>query len=414
MNIEQHLELVQAEAHELLDVAQKNMLTNDQINRLEELKKKHAELKEKVDSLHAAKNIFSGLGNPKEKAAAAETSPAAPLSLGTAAVQAFQKSGVLDMIKDHRLANADMVYKKAAGDTVTTGGISSDAANLLLPDVDKNIVKQHLQRITIADWLGSGTISGNAITYFLEQPWDNTANGVPKAVGENEKKPGVTPPNYAQKTVHLKKIAGWLRMSDEMTEDAEFLAAEINNRLLVQLAIAEENQLLNGDGTGNNLEGLLTRTGVQTENSAKATDNIDAIYRAQNAVFVKTGYRADGLVINPADYQKLRLTRDGNGQYFAGGPFFGQYGTGGIIQDPPVWGLNVIQTTAIPAGTALVGAGKTASTVYRKGNLRVEASNSVGEDFLHNRFVVLAEERLALVTRVPSAFSKIVFSDAAK
>ena len=414
MRISEKIASANAEAQELLAVAEKGALTDEQSARLAELTTEVTGLKKQEEQYKESQAVFAGLGDPHKAAADAEEKEAAPTgggSLGEIAVKSFRESGVLERVKDHRKASSDLMYSKAAGDPITTTSAVGTATSLLLPDIDKNIVKQNLQRLTIADWLGGGTISGNSITYFLEKAWDNSTHGAPGMVAESGKKPGVTAPEYEQKTIHLKKLAGWLTLTDEMAEDLPFLVSEINNRLLVQLAIAEENQLLNGDGTGNNLEGLLTRPGLLTEAPAKASDNVDSIYKAQNAVFLKTGLRADGLIINPADYQTLRLSKDANGQYFGGGPFTGQYGVGGIMQEPSLWGLNVIQTTAIPAGTALVGAGKTAATVYRKGALRVEASNNVNDDFLYNRFRVLAEERLALAVRMPGAFCKITLSN---
>src|SRR5699024_4360400 len=108
------------------------------------------------------------------------------------------------------------------------------------------------------------------------------------------------------------------------------------------LSLAEENQLLNGSGTGNNVEGLLLRDGVQDESAASDADQADAIFRAMTKVQTATGLSADGLVINPADYQALRLAKDGNDQYFGGGFFQGQYGNGGILSQPPVWGLRTV------------------------------------------------------------------------
>ena len=59
-----------------------------------------------------------------------------------------------------------------------------------------------------------------------------------------------------------------------------------------------------------------------------------------------------------------------------------------------------------------MGAGKQAATVYRKGGIRVEASNVDGEDFTYNRFTILAEERLTLAVRRPSAFVKVSVAEA--
>lgn len=299
---------------------------------------------------------------------------------------------------------------KAAGDVhqVTTTG-----AGLVQPQIDTNVVHTYKERPTIADWLGSGTLTATAITYFIENDFDPATGGNFGLVGENAKKPGLTFPDYESVTETLRKIAGWIKVSDEMAEDLPFLVSEINNRLLYQLLMFEEDQLLRGDGSGLNVLGLLNREGVQTETAANDGDLADAVFRARTKVALATGLQADGLVMNPLDYQKLRLAKDNNGQYFAGGPFTGQYGNGGVVQDPPLWGLgNTILTTAVPAGTALVGAGKQAATVYRKGGVRVEASNIDGEDFTHNRFTVLAEERLTLAVRRPSAFVKITVGSA--
>src|SRR5699024_7559504 len=124
-----------------------------------------------------------------------------------------------------------------------------------------------------------------------------------------------------QRTDALKKIAGFLKIPDEMVEDAQFWVSEINQRGIYLLALAEENQLLNGPGTGATVEGLLNRDGVQTETATSAADNPDALFRAMTKVQTATGLQADGIVINPADYEQLRLNKDGNGQYYGGGYF---------------------------------------------------------------------------------------------
>jgi len=212
---------------------------------------------------------------------------------------------------------------------------------------------------------------------------------------------------YSTVTENLTKIAGFIKLSDEMLDDLAFLVSEINTRLMYDLAVFEEQQLLNGDGTAPNLRGLLNRSGIQTEAVADATDGFNALFRSMTKVSTATGLAPDGLVINPADYQTLRLAVDGNGQYLGGGPFTGQYGNNGFSNQPPVWGLRTVVTAAIAQGTALVGAYRQAATVYRRGGVTVSSTNSNVDDFEHNLVTIRAEERLALAVRVPAAFVKV-------
>ncbi|MBP1241738.1 HK97 family phage major capsid protein [Frigoribacterium sp. PvP120] len=279
-----------------------------------------------------------------------------------------------------------------------------------LTTIDTNIVTGVRRRLTVADLLGSETISGNALTYFVEGA---LIEGGFANVAELGKKPQLHFGDPTPVTEALAKIAGFLKESDEILEDVPWLVSAINNRLLYELGLNEENQLLSGTGTGGNIRGLLNRSGVQVVASANRTDNADAVFRAITAVSLNGGIEADGLVINPADYQTLRLSKDGNGQYFGGGFFAGEYGQGGIVQQPPVWGLRTVVTPAIAAGTALVGAYGQAASVIRKGGVRVETTNSDVDDFEYNRVTIRAEERLALAVRRPAGFAKVTFSSVA-
>ena len=382
-------------------------LTTDESAQLKSLVADAEKLRGKIEEAEEADALLKSLSQPVTQQEKKVTQDVVQgKSLGRYFVDG--QKDALGQIKGRRRVQADMPEFKAAGDVTTTGNaVGADSMHALNNDIDKSIVTQYVQRPTIADWLGAGNIAGNAITYFVEKVWDTVANGEFQTVAENAKKPGLTPPDYTEVTETLKKLAGWIKLSMEMAEDYDFLVSEINNRLLFQLLLAEEDQLLNGDGTGTNVLGLLNREGVQVATAASAAENMDAIYRAQTSVFTKTGLRVDGLIVNPADYEELRLSKDANGQYLAGGPFQGQYGVGGVLQDPPLWGIRTIQTTAIEKGTVLLGAGKAGATVYRKGGVRVEASNADGEDFTHNRFTILAEERLTLACRRPDAFVKL-------
>jgi len=274
----------------------------------------------------------------------------------------------------------------------------------VLTQVDRTVV-QGFRRASVADLLGSGTLGAgsNAVTYFVE----GAAEGNFATVAEGGQKPQLHIADPTSRTDAAKKIAGWWDTSDEMIEDLDFWVSEINNRGLYLLSMVEESQLLNGDGTGTNVLGLLNRSGIQTELQAATGDSAqDAIFRAMMKVQTATGLTADSIVINPADYQALRLSKDTNGQYYGGGFFAGQYGVGGVEFQPPLWGLRTVVSSAVAAKTVVVGALQASSTVYRKGGVRVETTNSDASKFTKDIVTTRIEERIALAVRVPAAIVK--------
>lgn len=318
-------------------------------------------------------------------------------SLGELAAKSLDQSGYR---KGAGRVDVTTPEFKANTDVVSTPASLAPA----LTTVDTNLVLQKRRQLVIADLFGTETISGTSLTYFVEGP----VEGDFETVAEGGQKPQIHFGDPTSVTESLKKIAAFYKETDEILEDMQWLTSSIDNRALYMLGLYEENQLLNGDGKGTNLKGLLNRNGIQTEAlEAGETNAFDALFRATTKVSEQTKFAADGIVINPADYQTLRLNKDANGQYIAGGPFTGQYGQGGILQNPPLWGLRTVVTSAVPAGTAVVGAFNQGASLIRKGGVRVELTNSNENDFTNNRITIRVEERIALAVRYPAAFVKV-------
>ena len=290
-------------------------------------------------------------------------------------------------------------YKAATDPQITTGS----GFVPVLTQYDRTVVQGVRTRLVVADLLGSGTISGNAISYFVE----GALEGAFATVAEAGAKPQLHVVDPTAVTDSLKKIAGFIKFTDEMVEDLDFYVSEINGRLLYELARIEEQQLLNGAGTGSTVQGILLRSGIQTETGATIADNADAVFRAMTKVGTGSSLDADGVVIHPTDYQTFRLKKDGNNQYYGGGFFAAEYGNGTLTAQPPLWGLRTVVTPAITAGTVLVGAFAQAATVYRKGGVRVESTNSHASDFTSNLITTRAEERIALALRHPAGLVKL-------
>lgn len=259
--------------------------------------------------------------------------------------------------------------------------------------VDQNVVSV-ARDLAIRSLFGAESISGTALKYFVM----GTDEGAPTAVAEGAQKPQFHIP-YTPTTATLQKIAGWYYETDELLEDNEYLRSSIDARGLYALDKAIESYLMTT---------LLGVSGLGTIDQAPTADNI---FKAIMQVKSASNYDADAIIINPTDYQTLRLAKDGgtSGQYYGGGYFYGPYGNAEVSRQPGLWGLNTVVTPAIAAGTVLVGAFKQGASVITKAGegSRVEIVSGDHDDRTNNRVTVIVEERVALATRVPAAFVKV-------
>ena len=287
--------------------------------------------------------------------------------------------------------------KGSASPMVTPSGIAN-----ALADVQERLYEGTRRRLVVADLLGQETTTRSAVTYYVE------------SATEGAKKPLVSFDDPTVVTDKVMKIAAVLKESDEMVDDLPWLASSIQNRGIYLVQLKEEDEILNGTGSGTALDGILHRAGIGSEQTASGEASCaDAIFRAMTKVAQDSPFTADGIVINPADYQTLRLAKDSNNQYYGGGFFSGQYGNGGVSEQPPLWGLRTVVTPAIAQGTVLVGAFQQGASVIRRQGLTVEVANQNEDDFVNNRIAIRIEERLALAVRYPAAFCKVTVAAAA-
>ncbi|MGO1992997.1 MAG: phage major capsid protein [Corynebacterium sp.] len=295
---------------------------------------------------------------------------------------------------------------KAADDPHKTANLSDEFNTLYGTQVQRGIVNARRERLVAADLMGAATVTLPTIKYLVEKA-KRMIEGAPATVAEGDRKPYVRFDEFDVVTESLSKIAALTKLSDEMIADYGFVADWINQQLIYELSVVEEEQLLRGDGTGSNLTGLLNRDGLQTFDidTDDTGDQFDGLFRATQKIPAATNLVADAFMVNPLDYAEMRLHKDDNKQYVAGGPFStGQYGVGGVLVDPAVWGLRTVSTNAVPQGRYVLGAFRQGATVLRKGGLRVDSTNTNDVDFEHNLVTLRAEERLGLMVPVPAAF----------
>lgn len=301
---------------------------------------------------------------------------------------------------------AAMVRDRNAKAAVQIKAVTTDPASggaLIVPHRDApNMLPQ--QRLTIRALLPVINIASGAVEYAdqLTRP----AGAAPVAEGAAKPESGMT---WELKTTTAKVIAHWIKASRQALEDTPQLQSIIDADMRYGLALAEEAQILQGDGTGQNLDGLLTNatvftdaSGILAEIGAATANRIDVIGAAilQGAL---NDYPPTGVVVHWADWWRMVLTKDGEGKYILGTP--------GSLPMPQLWGLPVIPTKAIAPDGFLVGDFRSAATLYDRWQPRVEVGY-VNDDFTRNLVTILAEERIALAVKNGAALVTGSFSEA--
>lgn len=244
---------------------------------------------------------------------------------------------------------------------------------------------------TIRDLIMPGRTSSNAVEYVQESGFQNMA----AMVAEGGQKPQ-SDLSFELKTTTVKTLAHWFRASKQVLADIPLLQSYINGRAIYGLKYVEENQILAGDGTGQNLLGLIPQATAFNTALRKTGDTpIDTLRRAILQVRIAE-YRATGVVLNPADWADLELQKDDTGQYI-----WVNVQDGGVQR---MWRLPVIDTNAMPSGEFLVGAFDMGAQVFDREEAGVEVSTEDADNFTKNMVTIRAEERLALAVYRPESF----------
>lgn len=271
--------------------------------------------------------------------------------------------------------------------TLTTGAASG--GSLDIPTRDQTVMLPK-QRLTVRDLLNVISISTGAVEYASQ----TTAPTGADTVVEGALKPE-SAMDWELKTTSSKVIAHWVKASRQILEDAPQLRDLIDSEMRYGLAIKEESQLLSGDGTGANLLGMIPEATAYSDPLGTPGNEIDTVGKAilQTAL---ADFPANGIIMHPADWWRMRLLKDTDGKYILGDPQ--------AVVQPSLFGLPVVATKAMTVDKFLVGDFSSAGTLYDRWQPRVE-TGYVNDDFTRNLVTVLAEERIAFAVKQSAALT---------
>jgi len=216
-------------------------------------------------------------------------------------------------------------------------------------------------------------------------------------------------------TVPVRTIAHWVPASRQALSDAPMLQGLIDTELTYGLQLEADNQILNGDGTGQEITGILADAAIndvgELASGTAAADvpaaMIDHIRAAITLCQTSEYYDIDGLILNPTDFATLETAKATDGHYILM-PF-------AATSDKPeqIWRVPVIVSNAMPADTFLLGSWQMGAKLYVNEGVSVRVSESHSDYFVKNGVAVLAEERYCLGINRPKAFTKGLFTVAA-
>lgn len=273
------------------------------------------------------------------------------------------------------------------------------STGVVAPVYDTTIQPGIRQELRIRDLLTAIPVTGQNYTYFREKLHTRGAGMV--AEGGTKPTSDVT---FESATDRVKKIAVWMPVTEEALADVPQMQGYIQELLRYDLKLEEENQILKGDGTGENLNGLMTQATIYDANLTKAGDtSIDIVRRGIYQVRKQSKLSADGVVMSELDWMNIELQKDGENRYL----FANLQG----LVTPILWGRPVITSDSMDEGDADSGGEFLIANFARAAILFDRMSylfkmGLINDMFIKNMIALLAEERLGLGVRRKEALVK--------
>jgi HK97 family phage major capsid protein len=268
----------------------------------------------------------------------------------------------------------------------TSAGFSIDDPRLPL------IVPIAYRPVELVDLIPKITTNVPVITWMEQTTRTNNAA---------ETAEGATKPEavevFTERTTTVRKIAITLPVTDEQLADAPQVRAVVTNDLETMIRQRLSDQIAAGDGSAPNLRGILNVSGIQTQ--AKGADPTpDAIFKAMVLIQTVAFANPDAVVMNPLDWQDVRLLRTSDGLYIWGSP---------MDSGPQrIWGLQVVLANGMTQNTAVVGAWQDYARLAIRQDVTLDVG-SINDDFTKNLTRVRAEMRAALFFTRPAAFCSV-------
>jgi HK97 family phage major capsid protein len=317
----------------------------------------------------------------------------------------FKEAKAADMIalrmKEGRI-RVPLTELFAGRKAITTVGIGTGTTGVQMPFRLPNITELPRVELRIRDLMTVQRMtSGNSFDYVKQLERTNLAS----PVSETVRKPESTY-TWTSASGTVKTIAHFTKASRQAIDDIPWLRNAIDTELMYGLLVREESEILNGDGLGQHLDGIIHQaTAYNTALNVANDTKLDKLRHAklQARLAGLATFAPDGIVLNPRDMHDIELIKSDEGTTANRGLYvLGDPRGGASIKT--VWGLPVVESDAVSYGQFVVGAFATGATLIDRMAAMVAISYENEADFVENLVTILCEERLGLAVRRPDSF----------
>lgn len=217
---------------------------------------------------------------------------------------------------------------------------------------------------------------------------------------------------FTEQTENIRKFGVSIPVTEELLADVSAVQGYLDSRLRTQLNLRLDSQLLNGDGSAPNIRGILNKSGINTFDYSSYSGNlkrIGQVYQAITEIRKDAFVEPDAIIMHPSDWNDVVTEVNAVTTSGSLNPLFVGAGMMSGAPTASMWGVPVIASTAIGAGTALVGAfgGGQAVHIVSRSGIEVAMSDSHDDFFTKDKVMMKASLRLGFPIYRATAFCSI-------
>lgn len=317
------------------------------------------------------------------------------------AIDAELKNGALKNMVEGGTNAARMEIKAVADMTMSSAFTGVIAGETIVPDIKFDPTRStHIRTL-----IPNGSTDAQTIRFIKE----TGGEGAPAATSQGSTLPQMDL-DLAATSVNVEKIGTFLRVTEEMLADTPQLTSYLSARVPSKVLEKEDAEILNGDGSSPNLDGLftdgaafVTSSSANFYQSVESANEYDVLVAALDQL-AESNYQADTILLNPLDFHKIVLLKSTANEYLRNQIIAG-------VQ-PAILGVPIVLNTAVTSGKFMVGNMAVATQLWVRDGLGIEFSREDSTNFRDGFVTVRAQERVALTNYQPNAIVQGTFSTA--